>query len=120
MNINYQIMDESQKNSQGMYIPDFEKLIAGATCEEETEYLKEVQERFDKWLSKPGCEKYAGFAFNMVYVTRQTCGHFEIFQTPCNENYGLEDILKNAAKHAGSMKCSRCISGIRRVDHEKG
>lgn len=114
MKINYQIMEESQKNSQGKYIPDFEKLIAGATCEEETAYLKEVQERFDKWLSKPGCEKYAGFAFNMVYVTRQTCGHFEIFQTPCNEHYSLEDNLKEAETHAGSMKCSRCISGIGR------
>ena len=31
MKINYQIMSESQKNRHGKYIPDFEKLIAGAT-----------------------------------------------------------------------------------------
>lgn len=111
--INYQIMNESQKNRFGRYMPDFEKLIAGATCEEEAEYLKEVQERFDKWLSKPGGE-FAGFAFNMVYVTKQTCGHFEIFQAPCNEYYSLEENLNQAEEHAGEMKCSQCISGIRR------
>lgn len=108
MKINYQIMEESQKNSHGMYIPDFEKLIAGATCEEETEYLKKVQERHDKRLS-------TGFAFNMVYVTRQTCGHFEIFQIPCNEYYSLEDNLKEAEEHAESMMCTHCISGISRI-----
>lgn len=112
MKINYQIMDESQKNSYGNYMPDFENLIAGATCEEEAEYLKEVKGRFDKWLSKPGCEKMAGFAYNMVYITRQKCGHFEIFQTPCNEYHSLEENLKVAEEHAREMKCTRCISGI--------
>lgn len=74
MKINYQIMSESQKNRHGKYIPDFEKLIAGATCEDEISYIRKVQERSEKWLDKPGCESYAGFAFNMVYVTRQKCG----------------------------------------------
>ena len=45
MKINYQIMSESQKNRHGKYIPDFEKLIAGATCEDEISYIRKVQER---------------------------------------------------------------------------
>lgn len=112
MKINYQIMGESQKNRCGKYIPDFEKLIAGAACEDEISYIRKVQEQSEKWLDKPGCESYAGFAYNMVYITRQKCGHFEIFQTPCNEYHSLEENLKVAEEHAREMKCTRCISGI--------
>lgn len=112
MRINYQIMGESQKNHYGKYIPDFEKLVAGATCEEEITYIRDVQERTYGWLNRPGCESYAGFSYNMVYITRQKCGHFEIFQTPCNEYYSLEENLNQAADHAERMKCSRCISRI--------
>lgn len=110
--INYQIMAESQKNKYGQYIPDFEKLIEGATCEDEVSYIRTVQEWSEKWQRKPECERYAGFAYNMVYITRQKCGHFEIFQTPCNEHYSLEENLRQAEEHAKEMKCTRCISGI--------
>lgn len=113
MNINFQIMEDAQKNEHGNYIPDFEKLVAGATCDEEITYIQGVRERFDKWLSKTGCEKYAGFAFNMIYITKQACGHFEIFQTPCNEYYSLEKNLELAKEHAERMKCSKCVCGWR-------
>lgn len=110
--INYQIMAESQKNVHGKYIPDYEKLIEGATCEDEVSYIRKVQEQSKKWLERPGYERYAGFAYNMVYITRQKCGHFEIFQTPCNEYHNLEENLHQAEEHARKMKCTRCISGI--------
>lgn len=112
MKINYQIMDESQKNEYGQYIPDFEILIEGATCEEEISYIRMVRERVTQRLLKPGYEHWAGFAYNMVYITRQKCGHFEIFQTPCDERYSLEENLHQAEEHAKEMKCTRCISGI--------
>ena len=111
LKINYQVMNKSQKNSYEKYIPDFEKLIAGATCEEEVAYIRKIQDRFNMYLSKTGCEKMAGFAFNMVYITRQTCGHFEIFQTPQNDYYSLEENLKQAEEHANNSKCSHCICG---------
>lgn len=110
MKINYQIMTENQKNEYGKYIPDWEALIAGATCEDEIEYIKKVQSQNKKWSEIKGWEKAAGFAFNMVYVTKQSCGHFEIFQTPQNEYYTLENVLAEAEEHM-KMKCSRCICG---------
>lgn len=108
MRINYQIMDESQRNSFGKYLPDFKKLIDGATCEEEATYINEVMDRFDEWLNRKGAESFAGFAFNMVYITKQCCGHFEIFQSPCNEYYSLEDNLKLAEEHMRD-RCTKCI-----------
>lgn len=111
MKINYQIMMEDQKNEHGKYIPNYEELVARASCEEEAEYIKKVQTQSKKWAGIKGCEKFAGFAFNMVYVTKQSCGHFEIFQTPQNEHYTLESVLAEAEMHA-KMKCSRCVCGI--------
>lgn len=94
--MNYQIMTESQKQN-GRYIPDYEVLINNATSEEEKQYIETIR--------KAGI----AFAYNMVYVTKQTCGHYEIFQTPQNEYYTLEDKLKQAEEHAKSRKCTRCI-----------
>ncbi len=111
MAINFQVMTENQKNEYGKYVPDWEALKAGASCEEEKEYIDRIIALDEKWISK-GRGEYAGFAFNMVYITRQKCGHFEIFQTPCNEHYSLEENLLQAEEHAKKMKCGRCISGI--------
>lgn len=110
MCINYQIMTEEQKNEHGKYIPNWEALIAGATSEEEAEYIKSVQSQNEKLVRIKRWEKSAGFAFNMVYVTKQSCGHYEIFQTPQNEHYTLENVLTEAEKYM-KMKCSRCICG---------
>ena len=108
MKINYQIMEEYQKNGDGKYIPDFDQLIADATCEEEAAYIRDVKERTERYLSTPGYESMAGFAFNMVYVTRQRCGHFEMFQSPMNEHHPLEEVLEQAEEHT-KMDCTRCI-----------
>lgn len=46
-----------------VYIPNFEELIANASCEEEIEAIREVEERMnsDKWFLK-------GFTFEIVYT----------------------------------------------------
>lgn len=111
MKINYQIMDESQKNAGGRYIPDFEKLIEGASCKDEVSYINEVKERIQKYMSDPELAEYAGFSYEMVYVVRQKCGHFEMFQTSC-KSHSVDDILKLAEQTAIKMECTRCISGI--------
>ena len=92
----YQIMTEKQKQN-GRYTPDYDTLIKNATSEEEKHYIKAVK--------KAGVT----FAYNMVYITKQACGHYEIFQTPQNEYYSLEANLKRAEEHAARRKCTRCI-----------
>lgn len=91
--INYQLMEEAM---DGKYYPDYKKLIAGATCKEEVEYIKKVE------------NGNHGFAFNMVYITRQSCGHFEIFQSPQNEYYTLKEVLEQGEQHSKEHKCTKC------------
>ncbi len=79
MAINFQVMTENQKNEYGKYVPDWEALKAGASCEEEKEYIEKIIAQDERWKSK-GRGEFVGFAFNMVYITKQSCGHFEIFQ----------------------------------------
>jgi hypothetical protein len=93
--INYQVM--AAPAADGKYYPNYDALIAGASCEEEVKYLNEVKKR------------NFSFAYNMVYVTRQACGHFEIFQTSQNEHYPLGTILVNAIERATERKCTRCV-----------
>lgn len=100
MNFNYQIMSENQKKD-GKYYPDYDKLIANANCEEEKGYIEQVKKR-----NFP-------FAFNMVYITKQKCGHFEIYQTPQNEHYSIEENLSHAKEHAEKSSCSHCICNFR-------
>lgn len=94
--INYQVMTDSQQ-VDGKYIPVWEALIARAASDEEKAYIQEVQRHG------------INFAFNMVYVTKQACGHYEIFQTPQNEHYGLEENLREAEETAKDRKCTSCI-----------
>ncbi len=95
MNINYQIIAATADD--GKYHPDYDALISAASCEEEAEYINEVKER-----------SFA-FSYNMVYVARQACGHFEIFQSPQNEHYPINQVLGSAAEHAAIRKCTHCI-----------
>ena len=96
--INYQIASgQFLIESNNPEFPDYENLIRNASCDEEVDYIRTVQKANIK------------FAFNMVYITRQACGHFEIFQTPQNDYYTLETILKTAEETAKTRKCTRCI-----------
>lgn len=99
--INYQLIPSTRVDKVGQHIPDWDALIANATCEEEAEYLKGLQEKMHG----------LGFAYNMIYVTRQKCGHFEIFQTPCNVHYPLDENLKQAREHAETHACTACTCG---------
>ena len=98
-NVNYQLMEQS---ADGKYYPDYAKLIAKASCADEAAYIKEV------------ASHNFGFAFNMVYVTKQVCGHFEIFQTPQNEYHPMVEKLEEAVENATTRKCTGCICGWRK------
>lgn len=101
---NYQVMAESQKTKDGVYIPDFDALRATASCDEERAYIDRVEEKI-----KAG-KLFKGFRWNMVYITKMACGHYEIFQTPANEHYPVAENLKHAQEHAAQSKCSHCFT----------
>lgn len=97
MHVTYQTIPAP--DADGQYAPDYDALIAAASCPEEADYIRSIEASGMK------------FAYNMVYVTRQACGHFEIFQTPRNVHYPLKDNLDLARKTAAERKCTRCICG---------
>lgn len=107
MKINYQIMNESQlvevKGWYGevdkKYLPNYDELIKNATCEEEAAKWEECK------------ESNSTFTFQVVYATKQKCGHWEVFQSPYNEYHTIERILEEAKEHAKENKCTRCICG---------
>lgn len=105
MSFNYQVL--TNKTKDGRYIPDYDKLIENASCQEEIDYIKSVQERQALYAEKN--PSYLGFAFNFVYVMKQKCGHYEIFQHPgYGISYILDEIREHAEYHAADMKCTRC------------
>lgn len=103
--MNYQIIKE--KSTDGTYVPDYEELIKNASCAEEIEYIQHVETEKQKWAK---IDNRKGFTYNMVYVNRMACGHFELFQTPCNEYWPLEEVLRMAEEESAS-KCTKC-SGL--------
>lgn len=97
--INYQVMTNEQM-LDGKYYPDYDKLLQNATDVEEKNYIKDVQKRNFK------------FAYNMVYIAKQKCGHYEIFQTPCNEHYPLSSNLAIAKESSTHRMCTHCTCEI--------
>lgn len=105
--IQYQIMTDENKNAEGKYIPSFDKLFQEAeTGATKMEWI-DCQRRMAR---RP--LKFQGFAFNLVVLVKQSCGHYEILQHPYNAEYeNLEDILQDFAEEGQHRKCTRCICG---------
>lgn len=101
-NINYQVM--SVKNDKGEYMPDFDELKANAENAEELKYIEKAEKNCKEWAG--------GFAYNAVFIVQYKCGHYEILQSPVNEHYPLERVLKTEKEHAMTSKCTRCICGM--------
>lgn len=57
------VKDDWTGEDKLVYVPNFEELIANASCEEEIEAIKEIEERMksDEWFLK-------GFTFEIVYT----------------------------------------------------
>ena len=104
--VNYQLMSSAQKNDRGKYIPNWEMLLAAASCQEEVEYIRKVRVNIESGVMD-------GFTWNLVYLTKQACGHWEIFQSRCNEHYPLAQVLNQAREHADDFRCTRCICRAR-------
>lgn len=105
MKYNYQIMKEKSEN--GKYIPNMEELRSNASCKEEVEYLNSV-EAYWKEYAETGYPELIGFTFNMCYVMRQACGHFEIFQTYVRNEEEALTWLRLMESEAATRKCTRC------------
>lgn len=102
MKYNYQIMNESNmKNNK--YFPDWDILRSQATDEAEVEKINEAEDFFKE------APEFAGFAYNMVYIMKQACGHYEIFQTHVHSLKDAKEWLDMMAKESTTRKCTRCI-----------
>ncbi|WP_291632187.1 hypothetical protein [Clostridium sp.] len=108
MKINYQVMTEDMKNENGKYIPNWKELKAKVTSADEFNYIVECEQRFKDWEDDEFMKDCIGFIFNMVYITQQKCGHYEMFQIPMNENFILEEKLEQAKEYAYKSLCTHC------------
>ena len=105
--IQYQIMTDENKNDEGKYVPSFDELFREA----ETGATKMKWADCQKRMARRPLE-FQGFAFNLVVMVKQACGHYEIFQHPYNAEYeNLEDILQDFAEEGQHRRCTRCICG---------
>lgn len=103
--IQYQIMTEENKNAEGKYIPSFDKLFREAPTGAMAMEWNDCQRRMAK---RPF--KFQGFAFNLVVLVKQKCGHYEILQHPYHDEYDdLNKILTDFAEE--NRRCTRCICG---------
>ena len=108
MKYNYQIMHT--KNEYGHYIPDMQSLKNNASCQEEIKYIEDVEKTWEEY-SRTGHERLIGFTYNMCYVMRQACGHFEIFQTHVSDESNAIEWLKIMEEDSKKRKCTKCICG---------
>ena len=109
-------------SDDGQCYPDYDEFIKNARDEEEKAYLEEVKQRHLEREAEG--YKNNGFAFEIIYVTKQACGHYELFQHPLWRNYGKEPTEETTIKSLESVlsiikddkrrqrKCTRCICNV--------
>ena len=103
--IQYEIMTEESKNAEGNYVPSFDELFKEAPTGEIAMQWVDCKRRMAK---RP--VNFQGFAFNLVCIVQQKCGHSEILQHPFNDEYeNLEDVLGDLAEEGANRKCTRWI-----------
>lgn len=105
MSINYQLISESRHDEKG-YHADYDSLLADAETESEKEYIRKVIQTREK------VRKDEGYTYNLIYITKQACGHYELFQHPCSKkHYPLKDVLEYAVQEAHTRSCTGCVCG---------
>ena len=100
----YFIMDDSFRNDRDDYILGKQgvNILKERTCNEaERSYIEQNAECFEKFE----------WAYNMVYLMKQACGHYELFQTHVNSEKEALEWLELMAKESENLKCTRCICG---------
>lgn len=114
MNYVYVIMDDTHKSERPrrpeLGADDYcIKYVLGAEgvkrlwnkcrTDEEREYIGQNAARLEKM----------DWAFNMVYLMKQACGHFEIFQNFVQSEDDAMHWLGLMAEESKTRKCTRCI-----------
>lgn len=106
-NIQYEIMTDDQLDN-GKYVPNFDKLIAEAPNETIANEWADCRDLIER--TKDSDFPFGGFAFRMVCVVKQACGHYEIFQHPYHPQYDdITEVLTDFAEE--NRKCTMCICG---------
>ena len=106
MNYIYCILNDQDKTPDGKYTLSneaFDILIKKADTQEAKDYLYLNRERLLK----------RGWAFNMIYLMRQACGHYEIFQSFVRSEHEALKWLERMSLEAQTRKCTFCICSVK-------
>ena len=107
MNYIYCILSENDKNSDGKYKLSneaFDVLVKKSESQEAKDYLFANRERL---LNR-------NWAFNLIYLMQQACGHYEIFQSFIRNEHEALAWLDKMAGGAQTRKCTACICNIKK------
>lgn len=105
LKVQYEIMCE--KGEYG-YTPNYDILIEEAPNEEMENEWRRCEETFKK-MKKSDNPKLSAFAFNSVYMIKMSCGHYEIFQHPSQNEKELIDWIKLMQSPKYYHKCTFCV-----------
>lgn len=107
MNYIYCILSAEHKSEDGKYPfsdEDFDTLFQAADSKEAKEYLISNKQRLlnRKW------------AYNLIYLMKQACGHYEVFQSFVRNEHDALLWLERMSFEAQTRKCTSCICNIER------
>ena len=105
--VNYQVLEK--KNRAGKYIPDYEAFIRDAACDEEAECIRHKQQR-DKQDELTGNPEEAGFLYRFVFVVRNACGHYGMYQRVYSDGDDISGCI-SYAEFIAALDCQRCMNG---------
>lgn len=98
MNYTYIIMTEDNYYN-GRYYPcssGYAVLKKMSRTPEELKYIEQVE------------KENIGFAYNMIYIMQQSCGHYEVFQTHVTSKIEAIAWLKQMKIESSKRRCTRC------------
>ena len=105
----YCIMTDEQRNESGVFVPNYDELIANAPNDEMKAKWIASKELHENLAEKDA--RFGGFAFNSIYMMKMACGHYEIFQHSAKNESDLIDWIELMHSDKHYKKCTRCICG---------
>lgn len=49
-------------------------------------------------------------AFPFVYIMKQKCGHYEVFEAPYKDKKWMKELIRQAKRHSETHICAHCAS----------
>lgn len=89
------------KGDNGRYRVDWETFLADenvSLCAKE--HIKSIRYK----------EEYKDFAFPLILIARQKCGHYEVLEAPYERKSKkwISELLKQTAKYSKTHLCAHC------------